>query len=185
MHKVKEFKLIRFFLVLLHLFLSDAYASTQRIVFSANIVASACHVRVDADGIGNNMINFGVYNKSLGTVIPPREFTIRLYESGASIQGCSAFHVAQFASIQFGNTGQLDADGVITRGAGERVRIDVRAVDSQADWLGRLSQSHDIVRYPTDFAARGQFRFTAQPLFLSGVQNGKYEGSLSVIVSYQ
>ncbi|HDJ8648372.1 TPA: fimbrial protein, partial [Escherichia coli] len=63
----------------------EAEASTQRIVFSADIVASACHVVVDADSNGNSgQLTFGTYRKSTGTPVPPRDFTVRLYESGAT-----------------------------------------------------------------------------------------------------
>ncbi len=73
-------------------------ASTQRIVFSADIVASACHVVVDADSNGNSgQLTFGTYRKSTGTPVPPRDFTVHLYESGATVQGCSAFQAGRGA----------------------------------------------------------------------------------------
>lgn len=158
---------------------------TQRVIFSADVVASACHIQVDADGAGNNLLTFSPYRKSTGAAIPPRDFTIRLYESGATVQGCSAFLTGQVATLQFGNPGQLDDGGVVTRGAGEGVRIDVRAADGAADWRERLTGEHDRVNYPVDFAARGQFRFTAQPVFPSNVRAGEYDGALSFVVTYQ
>lgn len=159
--------------------------AAQRIIFSADVVASACHVRVDADGAGNNLLTFGRYNKSAATAVPAREFTLRLFESGATVQGCSAFLAGQIATLQFGNPGQLDAGGVITRGAGDGVHIAVRAVDSQADWRERITLGHDTVNYPVEFAARGQFRFTAQPVFPADVRAGEYSGALSFVVTYQ
>ncbi|ENF8269136.1 fimbrial protein [Salmonella enterica] len=159
--------------------------STQRVIFSADVVASACHVRVDADGAGNNLLTFGTYSKATGATVPPRDFTIRLYESGATVQGCSAFLAGQVATLQFGNPGQLDAAGVVTRGAGDGIRVDVRAVDGQADWRPRLTAGHATVNYPVDFAARGQFRFTAQPVFPADVKAGEYTGALSFVVTYQ
>lgn len=158
---------------------------TQRVIFSADVVASACHIRVDADGAGNNLLTFSPYRKSTGAAIPPRDFTIRLYESGATVQGCSAFLTGQVATIQFGNPGQLDDRGVVTRGAGDGVRIDVRAADGVADWRERLTSEHDQVNYPVNFAAQGQFRFTAQPVFPSNVRAGEYDGALSFVVTYQ
>lgn len=159
--------------------------SSQRVIFSADVVASACHVRVDADGAGNNLLTFSNYNKSTGVEVPLRGFTIRLFESGATVQGCSAFLAGHVATLQFGNPGQLDAVGVITRGAGDGVRVDVRAVDGQADWRTRLTEGHATVNYPVDFAVGGQFRFAAQPVFPADVKAGEYTGALSFVVTYQ
>ncbi|MEC9877109.1 fimbrial protein, partial [Escherichia ruysiae] len=107
-----------------------SHAAVQKTVFSADVVASACHVVVDADSTGNSgRLAFGTYRKSTGTSVPPRDFIVRLYESGATVQGCSAFQAGQVATLDFGNPGQLDAGGVVTRGAGDGVRVDVRAVD--------------------------------------------------------
>ncbi|HBA7358272.1 TPA: fimbrial protein [Escherichia coli] len=161
-------------------------ASTQRIVFSADIVASACHVVVDADSNGNSgQLTFGTYRKSTGSPVPPRDFTVRLYESGATVQGCSAFQAGRVATLDFGNPGQLDAGGVVTRGAGDGIRVDVRAVDTQADYRGRLTQDSHSVNYPVDFAVKGQFRFRAQPVFPANVKAGEYTGALTFVVTYQ
>ncbi|EAO6898643.1 fimbrial protein [Salmonella enterica] len=157
----------------------------QRIIFSAEVVASACHVRVDADGTGNNLLSFAPYRKASGTAVEPRDFTVRLYESGATIQGCSAFLTGQIATLEFGNPGQLDAGGVVTRGGGEMIRIDVRALDERAGWRGRITDGQNQVNYPVDFATQGQFRFRAQPLFPADTRAGEYEGALSFVVTYQ
>lgn len=75
-----------------------------------DIVGSACHVVVDADGFGNSgRLIFGTYRKSTGAPVLPRDFVVRLYESGATVQGCSAFRAGQVATLDFGNPGQLDA----------------------------------------------------------------------------
>ncbi|ENC38790.1 putative k88 fimbrial protein A [Escherichia coli P0299917.10] len=108
--------------------------------------------------------------------MPPRDFTVRLYESGATVQGCSAFKAGQVATLDFGNPGQLDAGGVVTRGAGDGIRVDVRAVDTQADYRGRLTQDSHSVNYPVEFAAKGQFRFRAQPVFPANVKAGGIHG---------
>ena len=76
-----------------------------------DVVASACHV-VDADSTGNSgRLTFGTYRNVHGASVPPRDFTVRLYESGATVQGCSAFKAGQVATLDFGNPGQLDAGG--------------------------------------------------------------------------
>ncbi|EMB3556322.1 fimbrial protein, partial [Escherichia coli] len=62
--------------------------ATQKTIFSADVVASACHVVVDADSTGNSgRLTFGTYRKSTGASVPPRDFAVRLYESGATVQG--------------------------------------------------------------------------------------------------
>ncbi len=166
--------------------IQNATAAVQRTVFAADIVASACHVIVDADSSGNSgRLTFGTYRKSTGESVPPREFSVRLYESGATVQGCSAFQAGQIATLDFGNPGQLDAGGVVTRGAGDGIRVDVRAVDAQADYRGRLTQENHSVNYPVDFAAKGQFRFRAQPEFPVNVKAGEYMGALTFVVTYQ
>lgn len=172
--------------VFLSSFVVFAATAEQRTVFNANVVASACHVVVDADGSGNSgRLTFDIYRKSTATPVQPRDFAVRLYESGATVQGCSAFRAGQIATLDFGNPGQLDARGVVTRGAGDGVRIDVRAVDSQADYRGRLTQDNHSVNYPVDFASRGQFRFRALPVFPVNVKAGEYTGALTFVVTYQ
>lgn len=82
-----------------------------------------------------------------------------------------------------GNPGQLDGQGVVTRGAGDGIRIDVRAADTQADFRGRITQANHEVKYPVDFAAKGQFRFRAQPVFPADVKAGEYNGALTFVVT--
>lgn len=159
--------------------------NVQRLVFSADIVASACHVMVDADGTGSNRLTFGTYRKSTATPAPPRDFTVRLYETGATVQGCSAFLAGQIATLSFGNPGQLDAAGVVTRGAGDGIRVAVRAIDAQADYRDGLTVANHAVNYPVNFAMRGQFRFRAQPVIPADVRAGEYTGALSFVVTYQ
>ncbi|HEC4763940.1 TPA: fimbrial protein, partial [Escherichia coli] len=89
-----------------------SHAAVQKTVFSADVVASTCHVVVEADSSGNSgRLTFGTYRRSTGASVPPRDFTVRLYESGATVQGCSAFKAGQIATLDFGNPGQLDAGG--------------------------------------------------------------------------
>ncbi|UCQ57186.1 fimbrial protein [Edwardsiella piscicida] len=162
-----------------------SYAAVQRTLFSAEVVASACHVVVDVDGAGGGRLTFDVYRKSSAAAVPPRDFSVRLYETGATVQGCSAFLAGDMATLDFGNPGQLDAAGVVTRGVGDGIRIDVRAVDAQANYRERLTLAHHAVSYPVDFAVRGQFRFRAQPLIPAEVTAGEYRGALTFVVTYQ
>ncbi|EFD1100144.1 TPA: type 1 fimbrial protein [Escherichia coli] len=166
--------------------LAHDVGATQRVVFDVNVVASACHVVVEADSTGNSgRLTFGTYRKSTGASVPPRDFMVRLYEPGATVQGCSAFKAGQFATLDFGNPGQLDAGGVVTRGAGDGIRVDVRAVDTEADYRGRLTEGNHSVSYPVEFAAKGRFRFRAQPVFPGNVKAGEYTGALTFVVTYQ
>ncbi|MFQ2048365.1 fimbrial protein [Aeromonas veronii] len=157
---------------------------TQRTVLNATAVASVCRVVVDADGIGNHRLSFGVYNKALGGEVPAKDFTLWLYEEGATVPGCSAFTVAPLASVAFGDPGQLDDGGVVTRGAGERVRIDVRATDEQASYRGPLTAQYRQVQYPSGFAADGRLAFRAKPVNVAQANAGEYRGTLSFVVSY-
>lgn len=159
--------------------------SFQRTIFSADVVASACHVVIDGNGTGLGQLTFDTYRKSSGVFIQPRDFSLRLYENGATVQGCSAFQAGQIATLDFGNPGQLDSAGVITRGAGDGIRVDIRAVDTQADYRGRITQVNHTVNYPINFAAKGQFRFRAQPVMPADVKAGEYTGALSFVVTYQ
>lgn len=178
-------KTIKVFFLLLLAGGGFSHASVQKTLFSADVVASACHVVVDADGSGSSRLTFGTYRKSSAAPVPARDFTVYLYESGASVQGCSAFLAGQIAALNFGNPGQMDAAGVVTRGAGDGIRIAVRAVDPQADYRGRLSLTNHEVKYPVAFAAKGQFRFRAQPIFPTEVKVGEYSGALTFVVTYQ
>ncbi|EAA6862892.1 fimbrial protein [Escherichia coli] len=176
---------VRFFALFFFLCSSGLQAKIQKTIFTADVVASACHVVVDVEGNKDSRLVFGTFRKSTRTPVPPRDFTVRLYETGATVQGCSAFLAGQVATLNFGNPGQLDAGGVVTRGAGDGIRVDVRAVDAQADYSGCLTQDHHLVSYPVEFAAKGQFRFRAQPVFPASVKAGEYSGALTFVVTYQ
>lgn len=157
---------------------------TQRLIVNATAVASTCRVVVEADGLGNNQLSLGVYNKALGGDVQAKRFTLWMYEEGATVPGCSAFMVGPYASVEFGNAGQLDHAGVITRGAGDQVRIDVRALDEQADYRGRLNSGQRWVKYPASFAAQGRLGFDARPVNVEQASAGEYRGTLSFVVSY-
>lgn len=164
---------------------ADNKTNVQRTVFFAQVVSSTCHVQVDADGAGNNLLTFETYRKSQSAPVPGRNFTVRISESGSSLPGCSAFLVGQMATVQFGNPGQLDAGGVVTRGAGDGVRIVVQATDPQADYRERIISGRDSVSYPVDFAAKGRLHFRARPVIPDTVRAGEYSGALAFVVTYQ
>lgn len=74
---------------------------------------------------------------------------------------------------------------MVTRGAGDGVRVDVRAVDTQADYRGRLTQDSHSVNYPVEFAAKGQFRFSCAAGVSGEREGGEYTGALTFVVTYQ
>jgi hypothetical protein len=157
---------------------------TQRVVLHAVAVASACRVVVEGDSVGSNRLSFGVYNKGTGTAPVARPLTFWLYEEGATMAGCSAFLVAPLATVRFGNPGQLDEGGVMTRGAGGHVRVDIRAADAQADYRGAITAQSAQVNYPSTFAAQGRLAFLAKPVALEQASAGEYQGTLSFVVTY-
>jgi hypothetical protein len=157
---------------------------TQRLVVHAVAVASACRVVVEGDSVGSNRLSFGIYNKGTGNAPVARALTFWLYEEGATIPGCSAFLVSPFASVRFGNPGQLDEGGVITRGAGGHVRVDIRAADPLADYRGTITAQSAQVNYPSAFAAQGRLTFLAKPVALEQANAGEYRGTLSFVVTY-
>lgn len=181
----ENIKAINLLFILTQAGVGISHAGIQNTIFNVDVVASACNVVVDADGTGNSRMTFSTYHKALATPISPREFSVRMYESGATVQGCSAFLAGHVATLNFGNQGQLDATGVVTRGAGDKIRIDIRAMDVQADYRERLTQTNHSVNYPVDFATKGQFRFRAQPVFPTDVKAGEYSGALTFVVTYQ
>lgn len=157
----------------------------SRVNINAQVVASSCRVVVQADGMNNSTLSLGTYNKATGAGGEAKPFSIWLFEDGSMSVGCSALLVGAIATVRFGNSGQLDDGGVVTRGAGDGVRVEVRALDSEADFRDAITLSADSVRYPVDFAAKGVLRFQAQPVYLDKSQVGQYSGSLAFVVSYQ
>lgn len=156
-----------------------------KVNINAQVVASSCRVVVQADGMNNSTLSLGTYNKATGSGGEPKPFSIWMFEDGSMSAGCSALLVGTVATVQFGNAGQLDDGGVVTRGAGDGVRVAVRALDSEADFRDVITLSRDSVAYPVDFAAKGLLRFQAQPVYLDKAQVGQYSGSLAFVVSYQ
>lgn len=55
-----------------------SHASVQKTLFSADVVASACHVVVDADGTGSSRLTFGTYRKSSAAPVPPATVSVSM-----------------------------------------------------------------------------------------------------------
>lgn len=155
------------------------------LIVTATVVLPTCNVIVQTDSATGNSLDFGVYDKSLGLEPMGKMFSLVAFEVGSSNPGCSAFMAAPKAVIAFGNPGQLDELGVVTRGAGDEVRIIVRAKNDLASHKEHININHNRVEYPSSFAAKGRFDFEATPVYMNNAIAGEYSGSLSFIVSYQ
>ncbi|MBN6398166.1 fimbrial protein, partial [Escherichia coli] len=46
-----------------------SFASVQRTIFSADVVASACHVVIDGNGAGQGQLTFDTFRKSSGVSV--------------------------------------------------------------------------------------------------------------------
>ncbi|MEG0171436.1 MAG: fimbrial protein [Acinetobacter sp.] len=158
---------------------------TQRVILNANVVSSACHVKVQADSMNNNRLTMDAYKKGDSSKIHPKSFYIWVFEDGATLPGCSAFLVGNFVSVHFGNPGQLDEIGVVTRGAGDKIRIEIKSTDNLADYREKITNKRAIVNYPTNFASEGKLSFIAKPVNLEASKSGEYMGALSFVVTYQ
>lgn len=158
---------------------------TQTTKIDGIAVASACQVKIDNGYNKTNQVAFDIYDKSNAMEVSARPFTLWLYEEGSSIPGCSAFMVSSRATVSFGNPGQLDELGVVTRGAGNGVRIDIRALDEQADYRGKISLNSKDINYPSEFASSGKFVYSAKPVNLERAVAGEYRGTLTFVVTYQ
>ncbi|WP_336285919.1 fimbrial protein [Citrobacter arsenatis] len=159
---------------------------TTRVVMEGELVASACRVEVNGRA-GGNQVTFPEYSRGLKNTIPPQEIQLRLFDDGATVQGCSAFRAGKLVRMTFGNAGQLDARGVVTSGAGDQVRIQVRALDAEASHRNIITSTGDEnqVTWPVGFAAQGLLRFEAVPAGLENAQAGQYSGQLSFVLTYE
>lgn len=159
---------------------------STRVIVEGELTAAACRVEINGRP-GEARITFPEYHKGLRNLIAPQEIQIRLFDDGATVQGCSAFRAGNLVRMNFGNPGQLDERGVVTTGAGDRVRIHVSALDEEASHRNIITDSggRDQVTWPAAFAARGLLRFQAVPSGLEDAQAGEYTGQLSFVLTYE
>lgn len=151
------------------------------------VVASSCSVVVESDSSRSGVISFGEYNQAQKAEIVNKSFTVKLFESGTpSSPGCSAFLAGSgFVSVKFGDQGQLDERGVVTRGGGDNIRIEVRATDPEASNRDPVTSENSVLMYSKEFAQKGIFGFEAEAKGLDTAMPGAYRGSLSLVVSYK
>lgn len=152
------------------------------------VVSSVCSVMVRSGASQHGIVDFGEYNKVTGIGAVTQPFSLYLYEEGATEAGCDAFLAGNdFVDITFGGKGdqQLDNQGVVTLGAGDNIRIDVRAIDVDASTHAPITAKNNVVSYSKFFATKGVFNFDATPRGLDSAMPGQYNGRLSVIITYQ
>ena len=186
-----EVDLIRFFVTcVLFSFSVGATPLLKAIVeIDGVVVGSVCSVQIDNGVSRSGIIDFGLYSTSTRGGAIEKPFQIKLYENGSVSPGCSAFLAGSgLVTFSFGDkeAGQLDKRGVVTRGAGDGVRIAIASTD-----IGKVSSTQVInstmpnLVYPKDFASLGVFGFNARVVGLESASAGSYHGSLSLVVSYQ
>lgn len=159
----------------------------SRVTIEGVVVSPACNVEVESDGVKGG-VSFGRYNLSNSEGVVEKNFFIKIYEHGSLIPGCRAFLTGNdFVRFSFGDksTKQLDEHGVITKGAGDSIRIVIRALDSEANNREKITHKNAVVQYPKKFAREGIFRFSARLGMLDHALSGDYYGSLSLVISYQ
>ncbi|EOA8958781.1 fimbrial protein [Vibrio harveyi] len=170
---------------------ASVYANTEVLFkhqfdISGVVVASSCSVTVESGTSKRGLINFGQYNQSKSEGDLTQPFSVKLYEPGSSTPGCSAFWAgSRLVTLKFGDQGQLDARGVVTRGAGDDIRIAITSTDREASNQDVISSKNSVLAYPQDFATKGVFGFSAKAEGLDSAMPGDYRGSLSLVVSYK
>lgn len=183
-----------YLLLLMWLGTSIAYAAPEmllksRIHVEGIVVGSACSVVIESGTSRSGVIDFGRYNKALRTGALNKLFSIKLFENKDTTPGCSAFLAgSELVTLTFGDrsTNQLDELGVITRGAGDSVRIAISSTDAgKVSNQSKITSKNMALTYPQDFAAKGVFGFNARVEQLEGATTGDYHGSLSLVVTYQ
>ncbi len=172
-------------------FASSKIAFKSQTYINGTVVGSACSVVVDSGTSRHGLIEFGTYDKNQsnrrGTTSQP--FTIKLYEKQASEPGCSAFLAGNNSvTFSFGDKSfkQLDNRGVITKGAGDNIRISISSTDiGVVNNRNPITANNTQLTYPKQFAANGVFGFMATAIGLDDAEVGDYFGSLSLVVTYQ
>lgn len=185
--------IIYIFLLML-LDFSTAYAAPEillksRIHVEGVVVGSACSVVIESGTSRSGVIDFGQYNKALRTGGVDKLFSIKLFENKDTIPGCSAFLAgSELVTLTFGDrsTNQLDEQGVITKGAGDSIRIAISSTDAgKVSSQRKITSKNTALTYSQDFAAKGVFGFNARVERLEEATTGDYHGSLSLVVTYQ
>ncbi|WP_435249449.1 fimbrial protein [Vibrio sp. nBUS_14] len=170
----------------INLVYSDELVTKQLLKIEATIVASTCFVYIESNQ-GSGIIDFGEYDKYHSSKNIVERFKVKIYEPGASLPGCSAFKAGtDNVTLGFGNKGQLDENGVVTKGAGDKIRIQINSEDNSFSNNSHfISSKNNKYIYPRKFAELGSFKFRAKLDGLEDSTLGEFKGSLSLIVVYK
>ncbi|MGL5236688.1 MAG: fimbrial protein [Plesiomonas shigelloides] len=184
---------MRYIISILLIFSEGLFAAENiintRTELEGTVVSSVCSIAIEGDRGRLGVIDLGQYNQATHQGSGGKTFWLKLYEEGATLPGCDAFLAGgDKVTLTFGdkNLQQLDARGVITRGAGDGVRLRISSLDANnVSSVEPLTFIHQTLSYPTSFAAKGVFGFRVQPTGLNLAKAGVYQGELSVVVSYK
>jgi type 1 fimbria pilin len=122
-----------------------------------------------------------------------------LSESEGGETGCSAFQAygrqQNVATLTFGDLSQtqLDSQGVVTRYTDDTtspIRVQVMPTNAEAQFVksggpGYITVDYNQLQYPIDFAAKGQFDFSASLIGLKNASSGAFSGTLTLTVIYR
>lgn len=172
---------------------SPTLALKSSVNINGTVVASTCSIVIDSNNNASRagVIDFGIYNKSTADFNGAKNqpFTVKLYEKNSTVPGCSAFLAArQRVTFSFGDNeaNQLDERGVLTKGAGDNIRIAISSTDNNVvSNHHKITSTNAVLTYPKDFASKGVFGFMATADGLDSAKTGHYHGSLSLLVTYQ
>lgn len=161
----------------------------SQVNLTGTVVSSSCSIVVEDQEGKSRSINLGVYNQAVKQEGQIKRFLIKLYSDNASQVGCDAFGAGDsYVKFTFGDktVKQLDSQGIITKGAGDNIHLLLWSTDNSfVSSTEPLTESHNSLFYPKDFAAKGIFSFNVKAIGLDRAKTGSYHGELSVVVSYQ
>jgi type 1 fimbria pilin len=178
------------------LFIVSGYGVSEELVtlrktifFDGVVVGSTCKVSVESEGSARGVVDFGNYNKSVNSGSALKRFRVIVSENNTASPGCQAFLAGnEMVKLKFGdeNSKQLDRYGVVTKGAGDLVRIAIYSEDTgQVSNTNKINSSNNVLLYPKSFAAKGVFSFRALAEGLETATPGSYSGTLSLVVTYK
>lgn len=61
----------------------------------------------------------------------------------------------------------------------------MQAVDREAGYQGEFNETNNTVKYDAKFAVVGKFKYQAWLMNIEHAQAGEYQGSFSLLVTYQ
>ncbi|GAL14522.1 hypothetical protein JCM19233_5534 [Vibrio astriarenae] len=161
--------------------------SRNRVVFTGMLKVPTCSYDILAEGISSNNIDFGnIHADYLDK--SPRYFSIVITENDSDKLGCSSLEmISDVVTVSFGdnNNDQIDLNGVITHGAGDGIRVRIKAIDSFASNNDYINSENKTIHYSSEDLSGGLARYSAELLYSSGrPAPGSFSGTVSVVIAY-